>query len=390
VTEAIISNSSYLNLQGTYRSCAVQDTLNRVQKCFSKLGITRVADITGLDTVGIPIVTCIRPMAKHLSVSQGKGLTLELAKASAVMEAIECYHMENPPAVALTGSYSALQLSQPVVNPSDFNTGLLAHSDIASHIFDWLFVTDLIAQKKVYIPQILANLDSTVLHPEYAFLSVTTNGIAAGNTLSEALCHALYEVIERDCLARFAVLHQNERDTLQLDLDTLGYENKMLLQKFKKANIPLKIWDITSSLNIPTFHCVIGDNNKLRNLDIFTGTGTHLSADVALSRALTEAAQCRVTYISGNRDDILPSYYQSRGQFKTISTHDFTNGIKSFSECYQPSFAGQFDENVKQLITALTDNGYQHIYQVEHTKADIGIPVVQVIVPGLQFNAKRM
>lgn len=390
MNDATVEKQGYLNLRGTYRSCAVQDTLAKTQTLFPLLGITRVADITGLDTIGIPVITCIRPMAKHLSVSQGKGLTLELAKASAIMEAIECYHMENPPKPVITGSYNQLKDNNALVNPADFNMSLLERHYLEDYEFDWVMAVDIVTQETVYIPQILTNLDSTQLHPEYSFLSVTTNGIASGNTMAEALCHALYEVIERDSLTRFASLSQSERDAAQLDLDTLSYDNKKVLEQYRQANIPLKVWDITSLLNIPTFHCVIGDSDTLRNLSIFTGTGTHLSADVALSRALTEAAQCRLTYISGNRDDILPGYYQSRGQFKTTSTHDFDNGAKSFHQCYQPTFAGRFDDNVEQLKTALVDNGYHRIYTIDHTKMDINIPVVQVIVPGLQFNAKRM
>jgi len=52
------------------------------------MGITRVANVTGLDHVGIPVVMACRPNARGLAVSQGKGLTLDAAKASAVMESI--------------------------------------------------------------------------------------------------------------------------------------------------------------------------------------------------------------------------------------------------------------------------------------------------------------
>ena len=43
---------------------------------------------------GVPVVTVVRPNARSLAVSQGKGLTLAAAKVSAIMEAAELYHAE--------------------------------------------------------------------------------------------------------------------------------------------------------------------------------------------------------------------------------------------------------------------------------------------------------
>ena len=56
---------------------------------FDEVGITRVADITGMDRIGIPVYAAIRPDSKSLAVDSGKGITREQAKCSAVMEAIE-------------------------------------------------------------------------------------------------------------------------------------------------------------------------------------------------------------------------------------------------------------------------------------------------------------
>ena len=58
------------------------------------MGITRLGDITGLDYIGIPVVVAVRPNSRSVSVSQGKGLDLHQATASALMEAIEGFHAE--------------------------------------------------------------------------------------------------------------------------------------------------------------------------------------------------------------------------------------------------------------------------------------------------------
>src|SRR5262245_40073595 len=79
---------------GTHRHVPPAETVQRVQRVLPVLGITRVADVTGLDTIGIPVVMVVRPNARSLSVAQGKGSTLEAARASGLMEAIETWHAE--------------------------------------------------------------------------------------------------------------------------------------------------------------------------------------------------------------------------------------------------------------------------------------------------------
>src|SRR5688572_18387376 len=81
-------------LHGTHRICSPAETLTRVTPLLSDMGITRVANVTGLDRTGIPVVMVCRPNARSIAVSQGKGLTLEAAKVSAIMESIEVWHAE--------------------------------------------------------------------------------------------------------------------------------------------------------------------------------------------------------------------------------------------------------------------------------------------------------
>ena len=83
------------HVRGTHRQVSPARTLERVRPFLGEMGITRVANITGLDTVGLPVVMVCRPNARSLAVSQGKGLDLDSAKASGVMEAVESWHAEH-------------------------------------------------------------------------------------------------------------------------------------------------------------------------------------------------------------------------------------------------------------------------------------------------------
>src|SRR5713226_6016242 len=79
---------------GSHRAVVPAETVNRLQPLLPAMGITRVANITGLDVIGIPVVMVCRPNSRALAVSQGKGLTLEGARASGIMESAESYHAE--------------------------------------------------------------------------------------------------------------------------------------------------------------------------------------------------------------------------------------------------------------------------------------------------------
>src|SRR5262249_42558185 len=79
-------------LRGTHRAAAPAETLRRFGPCMASVGITRLADITGLDAIGLPVFVAIRPTSRALSTAQGKGLDRDAAKASAMMESIESWH----------------------------------------------------------------------------------------------------------------------------------------------------------------------------------------------------------------------------------------------------------------------------------------------------------
>jgi len=80
----------------THRAMPPEETLKRADAKLPAAGITRVADITNLDRIGIPVFSSIRPMADRgaISVYNGKGATPTEAKVSAMMEGLERYSAE--------------------------------------------------------------------------------------------------------------------------------------------------------------------------------------------------------------------------------------------------------------------------------------------------------
>ena len=65
-----------------------------IQPRLARYGITRIADVTDLDVIGVPVYMGVRPLGTTLSVSQGKGMTHLSARVGAAMEAIEWWAAE--------------------------------------------------------------------------------------------------------------------------------------------------------------------------------------------------------------------------------------------------------------------------------------------------------
>ena len=89
-------NDKLTYFTGTHRVIAPEKTIENNEDKLKVAGVTRIADITDLDRIGIPIYTAIRPTAEDgaVSIYGGKGITKSHSKASAIMEAFERYSAE--------------------------------------------------------------------------------------------------------------------------------------------------------------------------------------------------------------------------------------------------------------------------------------------------------
>jgi ribosomal protein S12 methylthiotransferase accessory factor len=394
------SQDRHQNLGGTIRALTPEATLKKLQPLLPTLGITRVANITGLDNIGVPVYVSIRPNAKHLSTSQGKSFDPQLAKISAIMESIEGYHLENPPKAELIGSYEQLAKEYDLINIQRLVPGPFHHEAMEKLVLRWIGGINLMNNKLIFVPHALVELNSSQINLEWNHLNVSSNGVASGNTLSEALCHALYEIIERDAICHWMNLSAEDMAATSLDPAKINCSrNNEILINLHKADLTVNIWDATTSLNIPTFYAsikpkkVIGSNA----MGTYWGSGTHLAKDIALSRALTEAIQSRATMITGTRDDVFPEQYerQKKQQYELIEqaisfTTTAEHGQRDYAYCAAPTCSASFQENIQAIKTSLQQHGCPELIVINHTKSEFDIPVVQVIVPGMRFNGYRI
>jgi YcaO-like protein with predicted kinase domain len=378
-----------LDLIGTARACTAAATLHRLRTLFIAFGITRVARVTGLDVIGIPTSVSIRPNARHLSTSQGKGITSELADVSAIMESIEGYHAETLSQPSISGSFRKLSSHRRVLDPSQLTPGMRWKAYSPNLAIHWCIGRDLGSGEPVLIPCICVTMDSSRHHPEFAILDATTNGLSAGNTPAEAICHGLFEVIERESEYQWMQLSVQKRNRRLVNLATIrtSFLTEMVA-RLRRSNLRLHVWDITTRLQIPAYRCVIEDFDPWRGLGRFHGSGAHLSKEIALSRAITEAAQSRLTWIHGAREDVYPSFYEEQPR---LAFAPITVSVPSvdFEARSCPFWGTTLDQDLDWIVRHLRRHGYSQVIVFDHTRPEFGVPVVLVIVPGMRFSGNR-
>ncbi len=364
----------------THRAIPPEETLRRADAKLPAAGITRVADITNLDRIGIPVFSSIRPMADRgaISVYNGKGATPTEARVSAMMEGLERYSAEIRDRQLSIERFSYMDGA---LDPRELILPAEAEPDA---MIPWVSGWDIMNDEEILVPA------NAVFHPlpsEFKRLFRTnTSGLASGNVIEEAIFHGLAEVIERDAWA----LVEATRKTGPLISDVEDEQAKGLLDKFAAAEVDVYLRDITSDIGVATC-AAAADDVRLRDPTLLTtGMGTHTSAPVAVLRALTEVAQSRLTQIHGAREDTTTADFRRQigyDRTKRLNRHWFeASETKAFSDI--ESFeSDDFLQDIRYMIKKLEEAGLDRVIVVDLTREEIGLPVVRVIVPGLEISA---
>lgn len=377
--------------RGTHRVVPPDETLARVRGLLPVMGITRIADVAGLDTIGIPVAMAIRPNARSLSVAQGKGADRASARASALMESVELYHAEHIDRPLRLATWNELRFTHRVADLSGLPR--LAGSAFQDNLRTlWIEGHEMLGSGAMWVPYEMVHMDYTLPLPSGSgsFL-MSSNGLASGNHPLEALGHALAELIERDATALFQLAGEAQREA-RVDLSTVDDPLcRGLLEKYEEARVEVAVWEVTSDIGVPAFSCVIVDRdpNPQRPIGPMGGMGCHPSRAVALSRALTEAAQSRLTLITGSRDDVHCHGRPEGGDLdaarRALRVLAALPPARSFQAA--PDHEGEtLDDDVAWLLGRLAAAGLSQVVTIDLTKAAFGIPVVRAIVPGLEAN----
>jgi YcaO-like protein with predicted kinase domain len=363
---------------GTYRTASPEETWERVLPMLPRFGITRVADITGLDDIGLPVHVAYRPDGLAYAVSLGTGATVAQSRVSAVMESIEAWHAENLRVpVSARCAAAALELDYDV---RELN--LAPRSPLSSDVvLDWVTGQGLLTGRDTFAPADLIRLDLTSLDWAQALFQVTSNGLATGNTAEDAVLHGLVEVIERDSIVRY--LERPQRRGRYVDPATC--RDPVALRTYEAlqaAGCTVLACDITGRVGLPCYAAVVWSPDVPIRCG---GYGCHVDRGIAVGRAMAEAAQTRLAVIAGARDEIDGDSYREGARPPEPPCLAPLADEPGWAE------ASDMDTVIRHCAALVATVTGAEPFAVQISHRDIGIPAVKVIAPGLRMmNHERL
>jgi len=297
-----------------------------------------------------------------MQTSYGRGLDIESARASYSMEVAERVSSYASigtrgvmglaaPCPLAHGSYDEVSTTQQALNPASVRL----EAPYAGQRLYWMPAQErtagglracLVPVQFVYL---FANLDEQNL-----FSALGSTGLASGNTPAEAKVHALGEVIERDAEA---VTPFDLSRCFRLTADD-GRVAK-LLRDYEDCNIHVWFMDCTPEFGVPCYKAIVTG----RQGDVNKGMGAGLSGPRAAISAMTEIPYPFPGPATGPAPEGLP--------------------VRKLEDLPDHS-TGSAEGDLQVLEETLLANGYPPVY-ADLTRADLGIPVVRALVPGLEW-----
>jgi ribosomal protein S12 methylthiotransferase accessory factor YcaO len=199
---------------------------------------------------------------------------------------------------------------------------------------------------------LFCNLDEIQL-----FSGLGSTGLASGNSLEEAKVSALLEIIERD---HESVTPFDPRQCFTME--TRDPSLAELLLRYRQQGIHLQFQDLTSSMEIPCCKCFVMD----RTNRIVKGCGASLNAAKALLSAMTETP---FPFPAG-----------------PASAPGLEGLLRVPMDALPDYSTGNPAGDLALLEAVLAAHGFHPLY-VDLTRKDIDLPVVRAIVPGMEVGA---
>ena len=386
-----------------WRKESAKSLLPRIERLLSRIYTTPPFDISFVDVLGIPIYIIVRstdlqsePFDQLMEWGQldfsythhGKGLTHEQSRVSCVMETIErhcaSYHqLATQPTAA---SYD--QLGRDALNPASFflPPGIEFTPDKP---LTWHKGRDLIRNETVLVP-----IDFTFINiPDsaYPFEGFKTkrlgffvsNGLSAGATINEALMSGICEVVERD--AQYRIIHNIPPLPTEIVIDNDPHFSPWV-ELFKKCDLNLRVFFLNHK---PGFYTAFAASWDEYCRLLVLGSACAPQLRFAMQQAILEVAQQRaftffkkwktrwqyvpiVRYIV---ERIRPEKYRTSVP-PTFWTEN-CKGSVALSEVAQ-----DFPWDLESLLTSLSKE--HRVVGIDLTDPTLGIPVVRVLISGLQ------
>ncbi|NRF71537.1 YcaO-like family protein [Aquincola sp. S2] len=374
-----------LRLNSSCRCRPPAETIERAFTLMSALGISRVTDITRMDRLGLPVFASVRPRGRTLRVHAGKGLQPIEARVGALMEALE---------------YAAAEPQNSRWRMQTLRVGdVVEQFGCAVHLIDFAPKVGIAIQLSQPIPTVecddLRGDRSVLLPAELIFVpcpealgsqlfGMSTTGLASGNSLAEATLHALLEVLERD-----AVSMNMARDESSWVVD-LPEPFRTFASTWQALGIHLSVRFVPNEFGLACFEAVLHEPYSA-DVNLAGGSGLHVDRELALARAICEAAQSRLSHIHGARDDITTFYgkYADWSEAKRVGVEtarierifDLRSTVEFDSVPHQCLEGLALPTVLQGLLERLSRAGFSVAYRHRFDLDLNGLHVVKVVVP---------
>lgn len=353
-----------------------------------QFGITRLGDVTGLDTLGIPVWFATRPNSRGLSVAQGKGMTARQAQISAAMEAIEGAVAENVRShIAHVCTFRQLRDEGRSVVP------LALLSRVRFDVFDecreraWVEGYSYRTGTSILAPYELVGMDFRVDFPwDRQAFDMGSQGLAAGFEFEHCLQHALFELVENDACFLLDTFGASAIGSCECvftpgvlsDLD-------LALALVRQAGVEPIFIQLPKRFGVPAFFAAIP-----RPLCGASGPVTRWSAGIACRldpyeaalAALLEAVQSRLTDISGARDDLTDDRFRDSFIERALSSRRRTKmTVAAGSAGFADGLQGK--ARTEAIFAHLLKSGINDVYVFPLKTEHPSVFVVRLLVPSL-------
>lgn len=349
-------------------------------------GISRVADVTGLDTVGLPVWTACRPPGEAITISAGKGITNTDSIAGAILEGVELWASEHPErhqGWAHCSYKIAVESFKNVMRFEDLQLTRDAPLTQNTMIcFDEMY--DVFRDKTIIVPSDMIWLVSRI-KTSFQYFQASSSGLATGVNVQDAVMQGVYEIVERDgwAISEFVQEHTGQwRECISLDCK-LHPSLQFCMDHLNSAGISTFLFDLTRHIKVPIFRCTIVDDAD-DSPGCFSGFGCSLDPVTAARRSITEACQARAAYVSGARDDLF------RRRFLMMKNLDMSTLLGMYNSLPQrrdiSSYGEVKFESIEQewslLAETLKSAGIKEIYsKTLYNCEDPEFSVVKVVMP---------
>ncbi len=384
-------------MTSSLRIASLDDTMAKAKVMAKELGIIRVTDTTWLDSLGIPVFASIRPDSLTLCVNAGKGVHRDEARVGAYMEAIEFALAEprNNQVEIVMATPREVQ-EQPAADFAFVDLCPVLRRPVSvDGPLACVRAADIATGESLLVPAELV-FSPFPDNPGQAIFGTGSNGLCSGNSVAEATVHGLFEVMERDVRS----FNYVRNDSKLVEFESGGPDVELLRDRFRDAGMQMALRYTETAFGFPYFDGFVLEPSDDAPIAIAHGAGMHLVTEIAAVRALAEAAQSRLSFIHGGRDDLIHRYeyfgrHDAGVERETVATArvkalDDSRSIK-YSELPGATDApDDLDDVLEVIVAALRRQGVRQVLRLVLSDEDSPLAVVKVIVPRLENFRPRL